>query len=97
MWFDDSDITAIRDMVAQIASWDVDSEGNLVPPDPGVSLSVCVARQWYKGTWISQERIGGVIGTDTGCMAGTPLADLLFTVVISRVFSFAENPWMLMA
>lgn len=36
-------------------------------------------------TWMSQEGIPGVFVTDAGCLAGTPLADLLFTITISRV------------
>ena len=83
--FCDTDIIAIRDMVAQLASWDIDCDGNIIAPDPNFSLTECLAKQWFKCTWVSQEGIGKVIRNKIGCMAGTPLADLLFTVVVSRV------------
>jgi len=84
--FSDSDIHAIRDMVAFLAQWNVDADGNITSgQDGGTNLCFNVARQWYKNTWVSQEGINHVIKTDIGCMAGTPLADLLFTVVVSRV------------
>ena len=44
-----------------------------------------MARQWYSNTWVSQEGIPNVLVTIIGSMAGTPLADLVFTLAISRV------------
>jgi len=89
--FDQVDIVAIRDTVAHLASWSIDSGGGIVASsDGGTNLCVNVARQWYRGTWVSQEGIPNVIQTDIGCMAGTPLADLLFTVVMSRILYVAR-------
>jgi len=84
--FSDIDIKAIYDTVVSISSWDIDSRGNLISGQCGMTeLSTKVAEQWYVNTWMSQEGIPGVFVSDAGCMAGTPLADLLFTVSISRV------------
>ena len=82
--FSSRDVQAIYDTVIEYASWDIDAEGNLIQGSSrGYELSAKVAQHWFVNTWISQEGINGVFTINNGCMAGTPLADLMFSVSIS--------------
>jgi len=84
--FSDGDVSAIYDTVAALSSWDIDGEGDLSGGGQFCNeLSIKVAKHWFTNTWMSQEGLEGVFITDFGCMAGTPLADLVFTVAISRI------------
>jgi len=49
--------------------------------------SVCIALMtcMYQYTWASSEGLSGVIHTRTGSCAGTPVADLMYVVAISKV------------
>jgi len=84
--FSDPDVRAIYETVASLARWDIDASGNIISCKDGMDdLSHKLAQHWYVNTWMSQEGLPGVFVTDVGCMAGTPLADLAFTVSISRI------------
>ena len=90
--FSRGDIDAVVDMVKSMSSWDVDADGNFIgDPTDGTDMAVGIAKQWYKCTWVSQGGIPEVMRTDLGSMAGTPMADLLFTLSISRVLSILRK------
>jgi len=84
--FDNDDIAAILEYVKQMSSWDIDCEGKLIPNlNDGSSMSINMAKEWYRNTWISQEGISNVMLTVMGSLAGTPLADLVYTVAMARI------------
>jgi len=49
------------------------------------TVSVALATCMYQDTWASTEGVEGIIVTKSGCGAGTPLADLMYVVAISKV------------
>ena len=49
------------------------------------TVSVALASCMYQYTWASTEGLSNVIQTITGSMAGTPLADLMYVLAISKV------------
>ena len=48
-------------------------------------MSTALAACMYTYTWASNEGISDIIHTKTGCATGTPLADLVYVLSISRV------------
>ena len=44
-----------------------------------------LTQQWFTNTWTSQEYIPNITYTTAGSAAGTPLADLLYSISMSRV------------
>ncbi len=44
-----------------------------------------LAQEWYTNTWTSQEFLPNVTYTTAGSAAGTPLADLMYSLAMSRV------------
>ena len=44
-----------------------------------------LTQQWYTNTWTSQEFIPNVTCTTTGSPAGTPFANLLYSLAMPRV------------
>jgi len=86
MGFSESDIKAIYETVSSLARWDIDAYGNLLSSHDGSDkLAQMLAKHWYTHTWMTQEGLPGAFITNIGCMAGTPLADLAFTISISRI------------
>jgi len=84
--FSASDVKAIYDTVAELSKWCIDADGNVISDSVNYdNLSLKVAQHWFTHTWMSTEGIAGVFVTNVGCMAGTPFADLAFTVAISRI------------
>jgi hypothetical protein len=61
--------------------------------DPASSelIDYRMAEQMYNNTWVSQEFIPNVILTTKGSGAGTPLADLLYSLCMSRVISLLRT------
>jgi hypothetical protein len=61
--------------------------------DPASSelMDFRMAEQMYNNTWVSQEYIPNVILTTKGSGAGTPLADLLYSLCMSRVISLLRT------
>ena len=55
--------------------------------DPGTfnNLAFNLAQQWYTNTWTSQEFIPHATTTTAGSAAGTPMADLIYSLAMSRV------------
>jgi len=49
------------------------------------TVSTALAACMYQYTWASTEGLNGVIHTKTGSAAGTPLADLMYVVAMSKV------------
>ena len=47
-------------------------------------LAFNLAQQWYTNTWTSQEFVPNVTNTTAGSAAGTPLADLIYSLAVSR-------------
>ena len=85
--FSEPDITAIRNMVGHLASWNIDKDGVIIGPsgndqDAAIDLTTRLVNEWFSNTQMSQEGIDKVIVTWMGCMAGTPLADLIFTLSV---------------
>ncbi len=60
-----------------IDSGDFSSAGN--------NLVFNLAQEWYTNTWTSQEFLPNVTYTTAGSAAGTPLADLMYSLAMSRV------------
>ena len=86
MGFSESDVKAIYETVLSLARWDIDASGNLLSSHDGSDkLAQMLAKHWYTHTWMTQEGLPGAFITNIGCMAGTPLADLAFTISISRI------------
>jgi hypothetical protein len=85
--FSKEDILAIKETVCAIAPWEIDSNGNLIvcSDEHLVSINVRLSKYWYTNTWMTVEGTDGVFTTNVGCLAGTPLADLLFTVSVARI------------
>jgi hypothetical protein len=84
--FSDEDVEAIFNSVKARASWEIDCEGNLMEGSLGdQNVSTKITEQWYMNRWMTQEGLPGAFVTDFGCLAGTPLADLLFTVAMARI------------
>ena len=82
-----TDIDAIMISVKYHASWNSDAEGDLIA-DPNVgknSMCANMSKQLYTNSCMSSEGTPDVMVASMGSMAGTPLADLLFTASISRV------------
>ena len=50
-------------------------------------LTFKLAEQWYINTWASHEFIPNVISTTAGSGAGTPLADLVYSLAMARVLT----------
>ncbi len=44
-----------------------------------------MTQEWYTNTWTSQEFIPNVTYTTAGSAAGTPFADLIYSLAMSRV------------
>jgi len=90
--FSREDVESIFAYVKFMASWQRDSEGNL---DTTISydrtLAKAMVQEWFKNTWLSQEGIDGVIVTHFGSLAGTPLADLLYSLAMARVLLNLRN------
>ena len=84
--FSEEDIDAIVAFVRHLASWDLDCDGNPMR-DANVSnhMSISMAQEWYRNTWVSQEGISQVMLTCMGSLAGTPLADLIYSVAMARI------------
>ena len=51
----------------------------------GNNLIFNLTQEWYTNTWTSQEFIPNVTHTTAGSAAGTPLADLIYSLAMSRV------------
>ena len=46
-----------------------------------------IARHLYTNTWVSIEGSNGIIHTQSGSSAGIPLADLIYSIAMSRVLN----------
>ena len=44
-----------------------------------------LTNQFYKFTWFSQDSVPGVVHTTLGSLAGSPPADIVFSIAFSRV------------
>ena len=80
--FTQEDIMHIYDFVKlnffdNVDSGSTDSAGN--------NLVFNLTHEWYTNTWTSQEFIPNVTCTTTGSAAGTPFADLIYSLAMSRV------------
>ena len=53
--------------------------------DTGESLAIGLAKQWYNNSWCTHEFIPNVLNTTAGSAAGIPLADLMYSLAMSRV------------
>ena len=79
--FTQDDITQIYDFVKHNFFDNVDSG---VSGSVGSNLVFSLTQEWYTNTWTSQEFIPNVTCTTTGSAAGTPLADLIYSLAMSR-------------
>jgi hypothetical protein len=90
--FSSEDIESIVSYIKFMASWQLDSEGN---HDPNgcydQTLAKAMVKEWFKNTWLSQEGVDGVIVTHFGSLAGTPLADLLYSLAMARILLNLRN------
>ena len=81
----DTDIEAIYAHIKHFA-FGTDGEGVVYSGcDNGIKLAFELVNQSYTNTWMSNEGIPSVIATSQGCAAGTPMADLIYCVAMSRV------------
>ena len=81
--FSASDVQAIYDTVAELSRWCIDADGNVISGSVNYdNLSLKITQHWFIHTFMSTEGIPGVFVTNVGCMAGTPFADLAFTIAI---------------
>jgi hypothetical protein len=55
------------------------------------SLDYKLAEQFYTHSWASQEYIPNVLHVTKGSSAGTPMADLVYSMAMSRVFSVLRD------
>ena len=80
--FTQDDITQIYDFVKQNFFDNVDSGAS---DSVGNNLVFNLTQEWYTNTWTSQEFIPNVTCTTTGSAAGTPLANLIYSLAMSHV------------
>ena len=55
--------------------------------DIGVSIAFAITQQLYSNTWVSVEGVPGCISATEGSCAGMPLADIIYSVAMSRVLN----------
>ena len=55
------------------------------------SSSFLIAHEAYCNTWFTQDGLAGVVATQRGSNAGMPLADLIFSLAMSRILSTFYN------
>ncbi len=53
--------------------------------DPCDKFVLNLTEQWFTNTWTGQEYIPNITYTTAGSAAGAPLADLLYSIAMSRV------------
>jgi len=53
--------------------------------DNSMKIAFELVNQTYTNTWMSSDGIPSVISSGQGCSAGTPMADLIYCVAMSRV------------
>lgn len=86
--FTDAEISELYNGVgAHLMAHDVDSDTIIKHAIP-----YAVAQSFYSNTWFSQESIEGVVRTRRGCLAGLPLADIIFSLVCATVFKRLHRP-----
>ena len=91
--FSPQDIQTIYDTIVFFASWKIDHEGNMLcdANDLTSPLMVNLTRAWYQNTWLSQDGIPNVIHTGVSSLAGTPLADIVFIISVSRTIMWISS------
>ena len=63
------------------------AEGNEFKEECGPHLFALI-QELHRGVWFSMEFLQGVLAARTGVLAGTPLADLLFTALMVQLINF---------
>ena len=78
----ENEIRTIFDTISKVPEW-------VTPMEGGSGLcqnySFCVAASVYRNSWFSTEGLSNVVKTNRGSGAGTPLADIIFALTMSRV------------
>ena len=80
--FSQDDISHIHEFIKS----NLYESGNIGNPDFDVNCLISnLTQEWYTNTWTSQEFIPNVTRTTLGSSAGIPLADLMYSLAMSRV------------
>ena len=59
--------------------------GGVADDVPGSAYSLAITHAFHTNTWFSQESLPGVVRTNRGCLAGLPLADVVFSLLFACV------------
>ena len=86
--FSDSDIKVIYDSICDYA-WihDMLDENSHNDPNSTCNIDYQYVSQLCSNSWVSQEYIPNIVNVTKGSGAGTPLADLLYSMCMSRVIT----------
>lgn len=57
----------------------------------GTRNSLALTKSFYTNTWFTQDHLRGAVSTINGCMAGMPLADIVFGIVLARVLTIVRQ------
>lgn len=84
--FGDEDVEAIYSHVCD-HQWIAGAIEDATACDPSnpCAMDYNLVEQMYTNSWVSQEYIPNVINITSGSAAGTPIADLLYSMCMSRV------------
>jgi len=83
--FSDHDIQFIYDHIKDIP-WYESSDGAYA-----CNHNIAIAQQCYTNNWFTQESLTGVVSITQGSSAGTPLADVVYSLAMSRLINLLIN------
>ena len=86
--FSEEDIQIIYDSICNL-SWLTDAIEAEVDKDiySTAAMDYRISEQMYRNSWVSQEYIPNVLNITSGSSAGTPLADLIYSVCMARIIT----------
>jgi len=90
--FSESSVKHIYDSICSYDWVDNLTNNHTVPDGPcSAGLDFRVAEQLFTNSWVTQEHIPNVVNITKGSSAGTPLADLVYSMALSRVLDVFRN------
>jgi len=87
--FSDTDVSDIYKFVTEYCWVNELGSTSSMPFDKVHSYRL--AEQFFRNTWVSQESLPNVLNIKSGCCAGTPLADLIYSMAMSRVLKLMRS------
>ena len=95
--FPDEEIRAIYDHICDFSFGEDQHNVQCNGVDPGIQHAYPYIQQMYTNTWGSYEGIDGIIDIKQGCCAGTPTADLIFSIAMFRICCVSTSQLRLLA